>query len=135
MKSLVVFLVLACAGASPLTAQGNDSFTEAELFTAFHWKLPDSTARNYARLFAAEDPAVQATIPELRDVGPFTPNYNADFLLLISLVSPEANRKAQRYLRDLYGERDLTADERAKWEAKREQVRKALISEGKLPKG
>jgi hypothetical protein len=134
VKRLLVVLALILGGVSSLTAQGNDFFTEAELFTALHWGMPDSTAREFARFMAAEDPTLQATLPEFRDVGPMATKYSEPVLLLLSLVSDEANRKVEQRLIDLHGGRELSAEERSEWEARRSDYRNRLIHAGKLPK-
>lgn len=116
-----------------MDAQQDQYFTESEIFQALHWGMPDSTARNYARVLAAEDPAVQATIPDFRAMGPIASTYSEELLLLLSLVSDETNRKVEARLVEQNNGRQLSPQARSAWEKRRNEYRTQLIKAGKIP--
>ena len=118
-------------GTKPVAAQNDSSFTEAELHRALSWGMPDSEACRLAK-YICDDPAVIATIPELRDLGPSTTMYSEGFLLILSLVSEDTNRKVERELLENRLGKGLTAEERANWEKRRGELKSELIKAGKI---
>ena len=113
-----------------MAAQNEEFFSEAEVYQALSWGMPDSEARQHAK-YMTGDPAVIATLPTFRDLGPLTTNYSEGFLLVISLVSDETRRKAERKLAASRLEKELSPDERAEWERRRAELRSQLIQAGK----
>lgn len=108
-------------------------FTEAELLHALSWgDEPDAETRRLAT-WGSGDPAVAASVPEIRELGHSSIIYTQDMLILLSLVSAETNAKVERYLE----ERRLDGVpwgpvERAAYDARRAQIREGLIKAGKI---
>ena len=119
-------------GPNALTAHNEEFFTEAELYRALSWGMPDSEARKLAK-HLTDDPAVIATLPTFRDLGPIATNYSEDLLILLSLVSDETNRKVERRLAETRRGKAWNPDEREQWERRRSEIRTGLVKAGKLP--
>ncbi len=108
-----------------------ETFSEAEVYQALRWGMTDSEAARLAK-YMTDDPAVVASLPTFRDLGPISTMYSEDMLLLLSLVSEETKRKVdQRILQQNLG-KELTQDERERWEKRRSDLRAALIKAGKI---
>lgn len=116
-----------------MTAHEEEFFSEAEVFEALSWGMPDSEVRRLAK-YMSDDPAVMVTaFPDLEDQGFIATNYSADMLMLLSLVSVETNRKVERYLEERrLGGVPWGPAEKGAWEARREKMRQALIEDGKI---
>jgi len=93
--------------------------------------MSDSEATRLAK-YMSDDPAVEATLPTFRDLGPMTTMYSEGFLLVLSLVSDETNRKVERKLVETHLGKELSSEERAQWEKRRAKLRAELIRAGKL---
>jgi len=59
--------------------------------------------------------------------------YSEGFLLILSLVSEETNKKVERELLQNRLGKALTAEERANWEKRRAELKSELIKAGKIP--
>jgi len=91
----------------------------------------DSEAARLAK-YMTDDPAVVATLPTFRDLGPISTMYSEDMLLLLSLVSEDCNRKVhQRLVQERLG-KELTQNERERWNKLRSELRAQLIKAGKI---
>jgi len=112
-------------------AQKEESFSESEIYKALSWGMPDSDAIRLAKQMS-DDPDVAATIPEFRDVGPVTTMYSEGFLLALSLVSEETNRKVERRLLEARGGKQWSAEEHARWDQRRAALRSELVKAGKI---
>ena len=112
-------------------AKEPESFSEAEIHTALSWGMSEAEARKLAK-FMSDDPAVTATVPTLRDLGPLSTLYSENMLLLLSLVSEEANRKVEQRLVQMRLGKELSTKERAQWEKRRAEFRSQLIKSGKI---
>lgn len=119
-------------GPNALTAQKEEFFTEAELYQALSWGMADAEARKLAK-YLTDDPAVIATLPTFRDLGPITSNYSEDLLILLSLVSDETNRKVEHRLAELRRAQAWNLGDRERWEGRRAEIRTALVKAGKIP--
>jgi hypothetical protein len=112
-----------------MDAQSQDTFSEAEMFQALSWGMSDTAARKHAK-YMADDPTTTAeAFPEL---GPVATMYSEDALLLLSLVSEETRKKAERRLAQQRLRPELSEEERAEWNARRDELRKKLVAAGKL---
>ena len=114
-----------------MAAQKEEYFSEAEIYQALSWGMSDSEATRLAK-YMSDDPAVEATLPTFRDLGPMTTMYSEGFLLVLSLVSDETNRKVERKLVETHLGKELSSEERAQWEKRRAKLRSELIRAGKL---
>jgi hypothetical protein len=113
-----------------MSPQNEDTFTEAEVFQALSWGMPDTDAHRMARAMA-DDPALIESIPEQRELGPQVTMYSEDMLLLHSLVSENARIKAERRLADRRLQTQLTPGDRAEWEERRANLKRQLLAAGK----
>jgi hypothetical protein len=129
---LVAAILLELEGKA-LTAQEEEFFSEAEVFQALSWGMPDSEARRLA-MYMSDDPAVAATaFPDLQGQGATARMCSDDMLTLLSLVSVETNRKVERYIEERrLGGAGWSSEKRAAWEARRAEIREALIKDGKI---
>ena len=108
------------------------TFSEEEVFKALSWGMPDTEARRLAK-FIADDPTSPELIRLEKAEGPVTGIYTEDLLLLLSLVSSEAKRKAEVRLARQRLQSVLSPEEHAEWEARRMKVRRQLIDGGEHP--
>ena len=115
-----------------MAAQNKDTFTEEEVFQALRWGMSETEARRLAK-FMADDPTSPELIRFEKTEGPSTGIYTEGLLLLLSLVSSEAKKKAEARLARQRLQSELTPEERAKWEERRSKMRAALIAGGQLP--
>lgn len=112
-------------------AQKEAFFSESEVYQALSWGMPDSDAIRLAK-HMSDDPDVSATIQGLRDAGPVVTMYSDDFLLLLSLVSEETNRKVERRLLETRRGKELSSEERARWQERRRALKSELVKAGKI---
>jgi hypothetical protein len=115
-----------------MAAQNEDTFSEEEVFQALSWGMPDTDARRLAT-FMADDPTSPERIRLEKAEGPVAGIYTEDMLLILSLVSSEAQRKAEHRLAQQRLQLVLTPEQHAEWEARRSTLRQALIDAGQLP--
>jgi hypothetical protein len=108
------------------------TFSEEEVFKALSWGMPDTEARRLSK-FIADDPTSPELIRLEKAEGPVTGIYTEDLLLILSLVSSEAQRKAERRLAKQRLQLALTPEQHAEWEARRSKLRQALVDAGGLP--
>src|SRR6266516_1915026 len=109
-----------------------ESFSEAEVYQALSWGMSDAEARKLAK-FISDDPAVTATVPTLRDLGPLTSMYSENMLLLISLVSADTHRKVEQRLVQMRPGKELSPEAREEWDKRRAEFRNQLVKSGKIP--
>jgi hypothetical protein len=115
-----------------LAAQNDpETFSEAEIYHALRWGMTDSEAERLAK-YMTDDPAVIATLPTFRDLGPISTMYSEGMLLILSLVSDDTNRKVDQRLVEQNLGKELSQDERARWEKRRFDLRAQLIKAGKI---
>jgi hypothetical protein len=131
MKSLYFLLATTLLGPIPLVAQNEEFFSEAEIHQALSLGMSDSEASRLTK-YMSNDPRVQATLPTFADMGPITTMYSEDFLLLLSLVSAETNRKVERRLLETHLGKELSSEGRARWDQRRAKLRSELVGAGKL---
>jgi len=108
------------------------TFSEEEVLKALRWGMPDTEARRLAA-FMADDPTSPERIRLEKAEGPTHGIYTEDLLLILSLVSSEAQRKAERRLAQQRLQLELTPEQQADWEARRSKLRQALVDAGELP--
>lgn len=132
MKTFFLLLAPVLIASQTMTAQNSNTFSEAELFQALSWGMPDSSARKLAR-HMADDPSSTTNIAEFKDIGPTETIYSEDVLLLLSLVSDDARKKVEQRLAEQRLRPALTGDELAEWDARRRELRNRLVAAGKIP--
>jgi len=115
-----------------MAAQKEDTFSEEEVFQALRPGMPDTAARRLAK-FMADDPTSPERIRLEKAEGPTEGIYTEDMLLLLSLVSSEAQRKAELRVAQQRLQLVLTPEQHAEWEARRSKLRQRLIDGGQLP--
>lgn len=115
-----------------MAAQNEDTFSEEEVFQALRPGMSDTEARRLAR-FMADDPTSPELIRLEKAEGPTEGIYSEGMLLLLSLVSSEAQRKAEHRLAQQRLQLVLTPEQHAEWEARRSKLRQQLIDAGQLP--
>jgi hypothetical protein len=115
-----------------MDAQSQDTFSEAEMFQALSWGMPDTAARRQAKYMADDPTAIAKAFPEFKDLGPVATMYSEDTLLLLSLVSEDTRKKAERRLAQQRLRPELSEEERAEWNARRNELHKKLVAAGKL---
>jgi hypothetical protein len=115
-----------------MAAQNEDTFSEEEVFQALSWGMPDTEARRLAK-FMADDPTSPERIRFEKAEGPTAGIYTEDMLVLLSLVSNEAQRKAELRVAQQRLQLVLSPEQHAEWEACRSKMRQALIDSGELP--
>ena len=113
-----------------MSAQEQDTFTEAEVFQALSWGMPDSQARHLAK-YMADDPILIESMPERKEMEPSEIMYSEDMLLLLSLVSEKAHEKAERRFAQQQLRNKLSPEERSEWESRRAELKARLIKAGK----
>ena len=130
-RSFFVFLVAAVAIANPAgTALGQrmeHEFTEEEFLQVYRRFVPEPEARALAR--ASLPSANAGKVGDLRHSAsglPYRPEAHTDLtfdtLVMLSLLSDEANAKAERYLAAMHGGR-IPPAERTQWERRRAEIK------------
>jgi hypothetical protein len=115
-----------------MAAQNDETFSEEEVFQALSWGMQETEARRLAK-FMADDPTSPERIRFEKAEGPSEGIYTEDMLLLLSLVSSEAQRKAELRVARQRLQLVLTPEQHAEWEARRSKLRQQLIDAGNLP--
>jgi hypothetical protein len=123
---------MAAQNEDAFSEETEDTFSEEEVFQALSWGMPDTEARRLAK-FMADDPTSPELIRLEKAEGPVTGIYTEDLLLILSLVSPGTQRKAEHRLAQQRLQLALTPEQHADWEARRTKLRQALIDAGQLP--
>jgi hypothetical protein len=135
MRPLLLLVTATLFGANTLAAQTDEpeSFSEAEVYQALSWGMPEAEARKLAKVMS-DDPAdrlgLQADLPPGETAHGHI--YSEDLLVLLSLVSEETNRKVEQWLMQMRLNQQLSPDERARWDKRRAEIRSELIKAGKL---
>jgi hypothetical protein len=130
-RSLTVLVAVASIIAAPAgTALGQrmeHEFTEEELLQVYRRFVPEPEARGLAR--ASLPSANAGKVGELRHSASGMPyrteehtDLTFDTLVMLSLLSDEANAKAERYLAAMHGGRVPLA-ERTQWERRRAEIK------------
>ena len=115
-----------------VAAENEDTFTEEEVFQALSWGMPGAEARRLSK-FMADDPTSPERIRLEKAEGPTEGIHTEDMLVLLSLVSSEAQRKAELRVARQRLQLALTPEQHSEWEARRSKMRQALIDSGELP--
>jgi hypothetical protein len=123
---------MAAQNEDAFSEEDEDTFSEEEVFKALSWGMPETEARRLAG-FIADDPTSPELIRLEKAEGPVTGIYSEGLLLILSLVSSEAQRKAERRLAKQRLQSVLTPEQHAEWEARRSKLRQQLIDGGQLP--